>query len=780
VKGVPTLLSHIVEQLLGAAAYNADDVAAPAAVLWPDRSGEWEPLLPTLRDALPQLFTLGDYAPETRCGPGIWLKCAIAGTLDGVGAPTGTLPVVYLPGVGLKDLRAVEECPRALQPLAELQYRGRVWAHTNGRDWTLLAVLTADDALGLDVARDSATADAMRRALRRLARVPVSELRGRHLDSYDFDEMLTDGDSVLDVLRWIEAPTSIDAKTDPNGWAAFRNICKKEYGFDPAQDGRLGAAERMGMREGKWRKVWERFTEAPANWPGMPEALRQARPQANSELFGGDARGTWPQDNEQDELELRNALVKLEHMKPADAAQRIAALEAEHAGRRTWVWSTLGRAPLAAALRYLHDLASAVAKPVPGTTHDEMANAYGSGAWKADASVLLALNSVRQNGDAHAVGVAARALYLPWLSQASERLQAFVAKEPLPAHDSTHAPMAAPEPGTVLLFVDGLRFDVGEQLKQASLARRWNADSAWRWSALPSVTPTAKPAVSPIADLLSGGYAAQEFTPNVGTSGKALSSHSFKMLLSQNDIQFLASNEIGDPSGCAWTECGDLDSYGHSNQWKLSWRISEVLASLEGRVAELFAAGWKQIRVVTDHGWLLVPGGLPKTDLPGYVADSRWARCAVLKDGATPAVPLVPWYWDPHVQMAVAPGITSFIAGVEYAHGGVSLQECVIPVLEITTGTAAVRRVSIDAVKWVRLRCKVTLTGDVAGCNLDIRTQAAREESTITGGPKPIKSAGEMSLVVTRDDAEGIPALIVVLDEAGTPLAKLATIVGEG
>jgi hypothetical protein len=47
----------------------------------------------------------------------------IAGTLPESKLPEGT-PISCLPGVSRADLRAVEECPRELQPLAELQYWG--------------------------------------------------------------------------------------------------------------------------------------------------------------------------------------------------------------------------------------------------------------------------------------------------------------------------------------------------------------------------------------------------------------------------------------------------------------------------------------------------------------------------------------------------------------------------------------------------------------------------------------------------------------------------------
>ena len=43
----------------------------------------------------------------------------------------------------------------------ELRYRGAVWHQRNGRDWTVEAFLTSGDGVGLDVAGDNRTRDAM-------------------------------------------------------------------------------------------------------------------------------------------------------------------------------------------------------------------------------------------------------------------------------------------------------------------------------------------------------------------------------------------------------------------------------------------------------------------------------------------------------------------------------------------------------------------------------------------------------------------------------------------
>ena len=49
----------------------------------------------------------------------------------------------------------------------------------------------------------------------------------------------------------------------------------------------------------------------------------------------------------------------------------------------------------------------------------------------------------------------------------------------------------------------------------------------------------------------------------------------------------------------------------------------------------------------------------------------------------------LPWHWNPVLRIASPPGIGAFVANTEYAHGGVSLQECVIPELIVERGEEA-------------------------------------------------------------------------------------------
>src|SRR5271157_1175824 len=149
-KKMGTLLEAVKASLACAGRYNPGDVVAPAAVLWTDADSQWRPVVEHLHGLMPELLTLGEYAAETRTGPAIWLRCVIeaavrADKFPDLAWPAGTVPVIYMPGVSRQTLRAVEECPDALKPLVELQYRGAVWTQKNGKDWTVRAFLLSED-----------------------------------------------------------------------------------------------------------------------------------------------------------------------------------------------------------------------------------------------------------------------------------------------------------------------------------------------------------------------------------------------------------------------------------------------------------------------------------------------------------------------------------------------------------------------------------------------------------------------------------------------------------
>lgn len=178
-----------------------------ACILWPDGDRQFEPVISTLLQEMPELCVLGDYEPEKRIGPAIWLRLVIADKISEAQIPAGMTPVIYLPGVRRQDLRAVDDCPEKLKPLAELQYHGSIWSQSNSKDWTNLSFLTSEyGGFGLDVAQDNQTKSAMRPSLYRLLDEHTELMEGRQLDKDYFNGLITEGDPTKNLLTWINNP----------------------------------------------------------------------------------------------------------------------------------------------------------------------------------------------------------------------------------------------------------------------------------------------------------------------------------------------------------------------------------------------------------------------------------------------------------------------------------------------------------------------------------------------------------------------------------------------
>jgi hypothetical protein len=799
-----TVLDALITSLQKAADYNRDDTEAPTAVLWPDEKKEWESLIPRLRVAVPQFLTLGAYNVAARSGPAIWLRCVLAGQIDGVTIPTATVPIIYLPGVSRATLRATEDCPQELKPLAELQYRGVIWSQANAKDWTVSAYLqTEKGGLNLTMAKDQATAKSLRRAVEKLVDTPLSDLKARssagELNGAYFDSFVCD-DLVDDLLSWMSNPADTCSRWEPSRWEILCQRCVTDYGFDPARNGELFAAENLGIQpKTPWKTAWKRYASAPARYPGIEALLRKAKPPSKGLFTHSDE--FWPQDNEAEETELRKALQNLatvSHGLNTDkdnpnssnpssilissvANVRVCLLDLEHSHgiRRDWVWAKLNHSPLAFAIQHLATVASVTSTPLTGATLAEMVKAYTEWGWKADAAVLDALAAVSGSADQAAVNTAIAHVYQPWLRDAAELFQKRVSETPLPGREKPR--QDAVPPGTCVLFADGLRYDVGQKFLAMLAGRVGEIQPSHHFVALPSVTPTSKPAVSPVAAKIMGTQAGTEFRPSVAQGGKDLTPDRFRKLLDDEGVQYLAHNDTGDPTGRSWTEYGNLDKTGHAEGSGLARRIPELLTRLVQRVEALLEVGWKEVRVVTDHGWLLMPNGLPKSELPKYLTETRWRRCAVVKTTATVDLPTFSWFWDDEVRIASPIGIGCFIAGEEYSHGGLSVQECVVPQIVIRPGGTANLSAKIESFKWAGLRCRIKVAGDCDGCTVDLRDKPADPSTSLADAVKAVGKDGTVSVVVKGqyDARQGTATTLVLLDPTGNVIDKAPVTVGE-
>jgi hypothetical protein len=749
---------------------SSDGVAPPVAVLWTDGDGQWAEFVGRLGAALPNLFTLGMYDPDRRTGPAIWLRCIVDRTLPEVWPATAPPPILYLPRVERQQLRAGGDCPRELQPLVELQYRGTVWHQRSGRDWTVDAFLTSADGCNLELARDQQTKMAALRVLPQLADVPLGALRGRRLTADDFDRLAVP-DHQRDLLVWMHDPPGFRASHSDKEWTAFRNLVKATYGVDPGDDGVTEAARCLLEGSGQWAHAWQRFCEAPQRYRGIGRLLRE--PLAGQGILVD--RSKLPLENEDDEKRLRRELQTIADLPYADACHRVVELEEEHGARRNWVWRHLDESPYAEALQPLARLAEYALKGVPGGSVEEMALAYATSGWRCDDAALAALSETHGAGDYDVVADVIRATYLPWLDKVARHFQDAVARAG--GHLRTAA-MAAVEPGTCLLFADGLRLDLAARLQGGLEARGVIGRMAYRIGAVPSVTATSKPLATPIVNAITGGDAT-DFTPCFRDTGQPVTAPKLREHLMAAGVELLDIDEPRMPlseSAVGWVEVGRIDELGHTLGDGLVYHLDREVDRLQQAVFVLLNAGWRRVRVVTDHGWLLLPGGLPKIDLPQYLVASRWARCATVREGATPQLETYSWYWNPGVRIASPPGAGAYIAGTAYGHGGLSPQECVVPDLTFERGNGAVSA-KITKIEWKRMRCVVTVATSGPPVQVDVRSNWKQAVTSLVVSAKTVGESGVVSLAV-RDEFEGQAVMVVVCDSKGQVLDKRNTIVG--
>ena len=773
-----TILSTLRVTLSDASKVNSSVQTKPAVVLWTDAERQWEPALAQLRQCLDGLLSMGDYNPDARQGPAIWLKCAVAGVFPEL-LPGSAPPVIYLPGVSRSDLRAIESCPRDLQPLAELQYRGAFWTQANGKDWTVNAFLNSKNGgLGLDVAQDKATLETLHQALQAgvLLDRPLAELEGRAINAEWLLSLLAPNPT-RDLLLWMNAPDVTRQQWGAVLWDVFTKRCKSDFGFDPVADGVLVAAERLTKGDGKWAAVGVLYRDSFAAFPNIYLQLAKVQPPQMGLFPDQDKLAGYPQANEQGENALRYALSACANMDAAQARSTVTAAEKEHGLRRGWLWSRMGRSPLTVALEHLAEVAHRCVGLPFGQTPAELAASYQQAGCQVDLAALKALGCVHAKSDVEPVGAALRAMYLPWLEESARRLQEAV-KNAGGLQALTSQDTGIPQDGTCTIFVDGLRYDVAQLLEQRMSSLGITSLEA-KWTSMPSVTASGKAWCSPVAGLIAGTADDVDFEPGVAADGKPLSGHNFRKLLAEQGVVPLEKHETGDPQGRAWTEAGDLDHYGHEHGIRLARDLTTQLDQVVERIAELADAGWKRIRVVTDHGWLLMPGGLPKSELAKHQTETRWGRCAVLKDSSHGTPLTFGWDWCKDVQVAYAPGVANFMAGAEYAHGGISLQECLVPVIHLEcAGTAEPgAAVSIQSVTWKGLRCTVIVAGAAAGQRVDIRTKAALASTSLATSKS--LDGGKASLAVADDEQMGAAAVVVVLGPDGEVLQKQVTTVGE-
>lgn len=757
------LLDHIKSAIANAKLFNSNQVVAPKVILWPDPEKQWLSIIDTLRAEIPAFLTFGPFLPEQNQGPAIWIKCMVNRALPEADWAEEEIPLIYLPGIAKADFKNIEEASNFLQPLMEYQFTGNLWLQENGKEWTILAFMENEDqGLGLNIARDSATKYALIKSLPNYVHEDKSYYKGQI--TADFLNQKLVPQVIPNLLKWMEGGDEALTALTKDELEAFKDIIRNKYELNLDYSLVVDFALNLGKQKDSWANVWQYFANAPHKYPRIIKYLDQATPTDLGTGMFKLPEESWPSVNAKKERELENALKKLTKKTPMEAHKALNEIWEEHKIRLQWIWAEMGESPFAISLPYLQQLSELSRKTYENSSMDGLTRYYKDEGYKIDSALrnLALTGSSKEHREM--VSNMTALFYSPWIEKLTLKFQELAKEDFNDIIDLEHAKVI--ENAEFLLFVDAFRYDLAIEFCD-HLPNNFEIELNQSWSALPSLTATSKPSVSPIASMLSKDSSIKEFQPNF-LSGSPCNTHYFRKELKEINVEYISStSEIVDPKTKYWMEIGDIDKKGHQEQSEMFKRIPDLLTELKETITRITDKGIKKVTIVTDHGWLLLPGGLPKVELHKDLAETRWGRCAEMKEGAKTDNLQLPWTWNPNKFIAYAPGISFFKKNEEYAHGGLSIHECMTPLITITTKTEIkTSKALIEEYKWIGMRLQINTLGTLEKeFNLDIRTKRESPESSIIEGS--IKKDGLDWKVIVNGDYEGQAGYLVLLDPEG-------------
>ena len=266
---------------------------------------------------------------------------------------------------------------------------------------------------------------------------------------------------------------------------------------------------------------------------------------------------------------------------------------------------------------------------------------------------------------------------------------------------------------TAWFMVDALRYELARELV-GDMPSSYHAVLGSVRARLPSITPVGMAALLPGADgKLSLETASGSIVPAIGSTRLAGAQERVAYLKSiygdrVHDVTLGGLDELkkaalGDQVRLLVVRSTDIDAAGESLGAEALPMLSRLVRNLLRGLDKARKLGFTRAVVVTDHGFLLGPsagagGVVSRPDGAWEAAGARF----LLGDGSKTAATVildasqaaVPGYGK---RFATPNGLGSFVAGVRYVHGGLSLQECVLPVITIDFVGQAPKKRNISA-----------------------------------------------------------------------------------
>lgn len=662
--------------------------------------------------------------------------------------------IVHLPNRTAADLQAPSDGrPPALWGLVEYLFKGAVWGRVAGADeidppaldrWleqhgvrfsggsARAAVIAggADSKLARFAARKAYLDPAeFPRPLNSAAISPAGDPRDRMIELLlDPIQAVVDwGDSRRDVQELAADIYAISwAGDDPAKWAsqfAF-HIAVVEAWDATGRAPDFPFAERIPASDRARTAVVDFVRQGMMPRPDVAGRVRFLVAQQAADLGSltewASSRAGWPVAVPSIiDRRVAAILSAVENAQPAGVGSAMAALAASMPSGVPW-----GRidARLEAMANVLV-LARAVQKAQPllvkATEAGPMAAEFSHEGWKVDAAWLSIAEQCREIAELAPIRRLAARVYAEYVDKVNQRFTDLVETSGswppvgLPAITVDSAAIwshpTKAKGRRAVLVVDALRMDVARALQERLGA---SAEIQVRASTLPTTTPFGMTALLPGADHAKAVFA---------SGGPELSIDGHKSLESKDGrkeyVAFVLA-EQGD--SVAYVELESvlqggsvpdtrfvvlftyaLDDQGHSMADTAS--LPEEAGRLPGRLARvierLHASGIGQIDVMTDHGFLWLDpddvDALQHPSVPAAQVRTKTQRYIVLQAGAmTSDVVRLPVPFNPEEELGFPRGARTFTKASWYLHGGLSLQESVIPHL-ISRAAPPPRRVGV-------------------------------------------------------------------------------------
>lgn len=434
---------------------------------------------------------------------------------------------------------------------------------------------------------------------------------------------------------------------------------------------------------------------------------------------------------------------------------------------------------------------------------------YAKRSWVVDATFLDVMAACRDHASMVSARRLAERLYATYLDAVNQRFTDVVeAGEVWPpaevrsvrddAADIWQKP-AKPRERRGIIVVDALRLDLARRLV-TELGETSELGAVA--STLPTTTPFGMTALLPIGQgpigVVTGKSTVQLLNEDSDSLEERIGRKALLQRLVEGRGDTIAFTEVelllqGEPVPSARYVVAftyALDDRGHSVADTAS--LPEVAAQLPGRLARvirrLHAAGIQRVDVVTDHGFLWLPP--TETDALGTPAVSsaqvrkKAARYAILADGAAaPELMHLPLPFDPSVTVGFPRGIRTLSKATWYLHGGVSLQESIIPHV-ISHAAEPPPRLAVSISVPVREIAGATIPARLAP---DVR---GADGQLSLGGPTPVRirlaataiidgkpvMAAEPTIVEVRSDSPELGSALYLHEGLALPAGTVISV----